>query len=133
MSHPSTSMCSVRFFALCYSLALLDRISSFGLISSFSTVFYSILIPLIQPSHMGLIIHKSFSHVPSTILLVVAINSEFTYRLHLLSIAVIQYLGIWIEMYSEVITLQLKQELIDKQSPNFFKELLWAANDVTFI
>lgn len=132
MVHASVLISCLRFFAMCYSLAHLQNLPSFTLISSVSTVLYSLLVPLIPASHFGIIIQKSISHIPSTILLIVSISSDPTNRPHLLALSSIQYLGIWIEMYSNVITLQLKQELSKKQGPRIGSELLWALNDVLY-
>ena len=119
-----------RFFLMLASLGYLNNLSSYILPAVLSTVAYSMLIPMLPQSYFGVICHKCISHVPSTILLVVATNIDSAHRSLFMILSSVQYLGIWLEMYSEVFTMQLKQQISTKTGPGLLSEFLYAAHDV---
>jgi hypothetical protein len=95
-----------------------------------STCIYGIVIPFAYPKHWGVIIHKSISHIPSTILLVLASYHNEELRFIFLLAGGIQYLNIWLQMYSEVFTKELRNQIREKRSPMFVEEICWVFSDV---
>ena len=96
-----------------------------------STVLYSLSIPFFKGSYSSVIAHKCISHIPSTILLVLAsYNDRGAFRPVFLVAGALQYLNIWLHMYSEVFTKELRTQILAKAIPHAADEGAWVLSDV---
>ena len=99
-----------------------------------ATALYSLLIPLLKGSYSSVISHKCISHIPSTLLLVLAsYNDRGGYRSVFLVAGALQYLNIWLQMYSEIFTKELRTQVLAKTTPQAADEAIWVLSDVNYM
>lgn len=97
-----------------------------------STIVYSIIAPFCKGTCDSVIAHKCISHVPSTILLVLSSYYSSELRSVFLVAGGLQYLNIWVQMYSDVLTKELRSQILAKKGPSMAEEGAWLLSDVTF-
>ena len=123
----------IRFLASFFALIFATAPMYLTILIFISTIFYSFFISFTKASCLSTIAHKCISHVPSTILLVLASYYDNGFRPIFLIAGAIQYLNIWLQMYSEVFTKELRNQVIAKKSPHVAEEGSWILSDVNFI
>jgi hypothetical protein len=120
----------LRFVAMFLSVFYINQPWTYVGLTFLSTVGYNLISAFFKQTTSGLIAHKCISHVPSTVLIVVSCYYDRGFRPVFIITGAIQYLNMWLLMYSEVFTKELRNQIIKKESLKFANEVVWAFNDV---
>ena len=123
----------LRFFTSVLAVMFTGSPHMLGFFLFLATVGYSLVIPFCANDYYSLIAHRCISHVPSTVLLVLASYNDKDLRFYFLIAGGIQYLTIWMNMYSNIFTKELRTSILGQKSPIFAEEIGWVLSDVIFI
>lgn len=123
----------LRFFAIFGAFSCTTCPWKSAAAAALATLFYSVISPLLTQSSSSIIMHKCISHVPSTMLLVMCCLYDKELRPYLLAAGGIEYLSLWLLMYSEIFTKTLRNDIIAKRPLQLGEEISWVLNDVSFI